>query len=180
MRLKKYFLSLYLPLIFFSHIRQVTIKRFNIFYDVFVGVLYCIFLFSMLNIVRFKERLNQGNHGGGGCICRSYSTNDTVNLRKLFQKCILAKGLRLTKFIGSILTNRLFYVTLQQRNSRWRTQRNRLLHLAPILYNIYTHLITNPSTPQWDVLYMQDTQLLPPKERLVQRLKITLTMLTKI
>ena len=49
---------------------------------------------------------------------------------------------QLVKIIQSLLTNRRFYVEMDGRKSRWRTQKNGLPQgsvLAPTLFNIYTN-----------------------------------------
>ena len=48
----------------------------------------------------------------------------------------------MTTLLGSLLKNRMFYVALNQKKSRWRQQRNGLPQgsvLAPLLYNFYTN-----------------------------------------
>ena len=68
---------------------------------------------------------------------------DTVNHRLLLLK--VAKVIRnpnIVRIIQSLLSNRLFFVEMDGRRSRWRKQKNGLPQgsvLAPILFNIYTN-----------------------------------------
>ena len=68
---------------------------------------------------------------------------DTVNHRCLLHKILeTTKDIHLTELIESMLENRLFYVTLGDKKSRWRRTRNGLPQrsvLAPLLFNIYTN-----------------------------------------
>ena len=68
---------------------------------------------------------------------------DTVNHRLLLKKILeLTKDLALTDLIGALLKDRRFFVVLNNKQSRWRQQRNGLPQgsvLAPLLYNIYTN-----------------------------------------
>ena len=68
---------------------------------------------------------------------------DTVNHRCLLHKILeLTKDIRLTELIESMLENRLFFVELGGKKSRWRRLKNGLPQgsvLAPLLFNIYTN-----------------------------------------
>ena len=68
---------------------------------------------------------------------------DTVNHRCLLHKILeLTKDIRLTELIESMLENRLFFVELSGKKSRWRRLKNGLPQgsvLAPLLFNIYTN-----------------------------------------
>ena len=68
---------------------------------------------------------------------------DTVNhcilMTKIYQ---MTDDKAMTTLLGTLLKNRMFYVALNQKKSRWRQQRNGLPQgsvLAPLLYNIYTN-----------------------------------------
>ena len=68
---------------------------------------------------------------------------DTVNHRILLQKAAKMIGnKRLVGIIQSLLQNRRFFVEMDGRKSRWKTQKNGLPQgsvLSPILFNIYTN-----------------------------------------
>ena len=68
---------------------------------------------------------------------------DTVNHRALKLKvATMLKNSTLVKMIGSLLSNRMFYVEIDGKRSRWRTQKNGLPQgsvLAPLLFIIYTN-----------------------------------------
>ena len=68
---------------------------------------------------------------------------DTVNHRILMTKIYqMTDDKAMTTLLGTLLKNRMFYVALNQKKSRWRQQRNGLPQgsiLAPLLYNIYTN-----------------------------------------
>ena len=68
---------------------------------------------------------------------------DTVNHRLLLNKVAkVVRNSKLVKIIHSLLANRRFYVEMDGRKSRWRTQKNGLPQgsvLAPTLFNIYTN-----------------------------------------
>ena len=67
---------------------------------------------------------------------------DTVNHRCLLNKILeLTKDTHLTELIESMLENRLFFVELGGKKSRWIRLKNGLPQgsvLAPLLFNIYT------------------------------------------
>ena len=68
---------------------------------------------------------------------------DTVNHRLLLQKVLkMTNDLHLTQFLGEMLSNRRFFVLLNNKKSRLRLQKNGLPQgsvLAPFFYNIYTN-----------------------------------------
>ena len=68
---------------------------------------------------------------------------DTINHRKLLHKLLeLTKDLSLTKFTQTMLSNRLFYVILNGKRSKWRNQKNgppKGSVLASLLFNIDTN-----------------------------------------
>ncbi|KAI5732047.1 hypothetical protein M8J77_020382 [Diaphorina citri] len=85
---------------------------------------------------------------------------DTVNHKKLLNKIYsTTKDYHLTMVIKTFLQNRRFYVTLQNKQSRWRNQKNGLSQgsvLAPVLYNVYTNDQPRPSTTR-QFIYADDT-----------------------
>ena len=68
---------------------------------------------------------------------------DTVNHRILIQKLYnTTQDSQLCGVFQNMLSNRRFYVELNNERSRWRKQKNGLPHgsvLSPILFNIYTN-----------------------------------------
>ena len=68
---------------------------------------------------------------------------DSVNHRCLLSKILaITRDISLTELIESMLENRMFYVELGGKRSRWRRLKNGLPQgsvLAPLLFNIYTN-----------------------------------------
>ena len=68
---------------------------------------------------------------------------DTVNHHILMTKIYqMNNDKAMTTLLGTLLKNRMFYVTLNQKKSRWQQQRNGLPQgsdSASLLYNIYTN-----------------------------------------
>ena len=68
---------------------------------------------------------------------------DTVNHRILIQKLNNTTQVsQICRVFQSMLSNRMFYVELNNERSRWRKQKNGLSQgsvLSPILFNIYTN-----------------------------------------
>jgi predicted nucleic-acid-binding protein len=71
------------------------------------------------------------------------ATYNTVNYILLLEKLYkLTDDRKLVKVVETLLRNRRFFVFLESKKSRWRTQNNGLPQgsvLAPILYNVYTN-----------------------------------------
>ena len=66
---------------------------------------------------------------------------DTVNHRRLLEKVYnnMTRDYRLMCTIRTLLENRLFFVELEGKRSRWRSQRNGLPQgnvLAPVIFNV--------------------------------------------
>jgi len=68
---------------------------------------------------------------------------DTINHRILFKKMYeITRDYNLTSSHAEMLGNRRYFVELQGKKSRWRTQKNGLAQgsvLAPLLFNTYTN-----------------------------------------
>ena len=68
---------------------------------------------------------------------------DTVSHRILMTKIYqMTDDKAMTTLLGTLLKNRMFFMSLNQEKSRWRQHRNSLPQgsvLAPLLYNIYTN-----------------------------------------
>ena len=71
------------------------------------------------------------------------SAYDTMNQRLLIQKLFnITQDSTLCRVIQNLLSNRRFYVKLNNERSRWRLQKNGLPQgsvLSPTLFNIYTN-----------------------------------------
>jgi len=81
---------------------------------------------------------------------------DTINHRILFKKMYeITSDYNLMSFIAEMLRNRRYFVELQGKKSRWRTQKN---ELAPLLFNIYTNDQPTPLETQ-RFIYADDLAL---------------------
>ena len=91
------------------------------------------------------------------------TANDTINHRTLFKKTYdITNDFNLTAFIAEMLRNRRYFVELQGKKSRWRTQKNGLAQgsvLAPLLFNIYTNEKPTPLETQ-RFIYADDLALI--------------------
>ena len=71
------------------------------------------------------------------------AASDTVQHRLMVRKLMDMTGdIDLCQVIRGLLSNRRFFVQLNDKKSRWRSQKNRLPQgsvLAPLLFNIYTN-----------------------------------------
>ncbi|KAL1448195.1 hypothetical protein WDU94_012261, partial [Cyamophila willieti] len=87
---------------------------------------------------------------------------DTVNHKRLISKVFqITKDFKFMQFVQCIMRNRRFYVTLGNKKSRWRLQKNGLAQgsvLAPVLFNMYTNdQPIHPETRQFT--YADDTAI---------------------
>ncbi|KAL1448639.1 hypothetical protein WDU94_001908 [Cyamophila willieti] len=98
---------------------------------------------QILNLTQHIEDGFERKQVSGVALVDLTAAYDTVNHKRLVSKIYqTTKDAKLTNFIRCILQNRKFYVSLQNKNSRWRTQKNGLAQgsvLAPLLFNIYTN-----------------------------------------
>jgi hypothetical protein len=123
---------------------------------------------QILNLVQHIEDGFEKGKVTGVAFVDLTAAYDTVNHNRLLYKLYAeTKDYKLVQTIGMLLSNRRFYVTLQGRNSRWRTQKNGLPQggvLAPILYNIYTNdqLIAKLNTKLF--IYADDTAIAAQNE----------------
>ena len=98
---------------------------------------------QLLNLTQFIEDGFQKKLITGTVFVDLTAAYDTVNHRLLLSKvakCV--KNSRIVRIIQSLLSNRRFFVEMDGKKSRWRTQKNGLPQgsvLAPMLFNIYTN-----------------------------------------
>lgn len=87
---------------------------------------------------------------------------DTINHKTLFKKMYdITSDYNLTIFIAEMIRNRRYFVELQGKKSRWRTQKNGLAQgsvLAPLLFNVYTNDQPTPLETQ-RFIYADDLAL---------------------
>ena len=98
---------------------------------------------QLLNLTQYIEDGYEDKRITGAVFVDLTAAYDTVNHRILLQKVAkVTKNATAVKIVQSLLTNRRFYVEMDGRKSRWRTQKNGLPQgsvLAPTLFNIYTN-----------------------------------------
>lgn len=105
---------------------------------------------QILNITEFIEDGFERKEMTGVALIDLTAAYDTINHKTLLTKTYnTLMDYNLTKIVESLLCNRRYYVVLNGKKSRWRTQRNGLPQgsvLAPSLFNIYTN--DQPIHPQ--------------------------------
>ena len=96
---------------------------------------------ELLNLTQHIEEGYQESMIIGTASVDLSAAYDTVNHRLLIQKLFnITQDSTLCRIIQNLLTNRRFYVELNNERSRWRLQKNGLPQgsvLSPILFNIY-------------------------------------------
>ena len=98
---------------------------------------------QLLNLTQFIEDGYESKLITGAAFVDLSAAYDTVNHRILTRKIFeLTKDVRLTGLIQTLLSNRRYFVVLNDNRSRWRRQKNGLPQgsvLAPLLFNVYTN-----------------------------------------
>ena len=98
---------------------------------------------QLLNLTQHIEDGYQECKNTGTAFVNLSAAYDTVNHRLLIQKLYnITQDSALCRVIQNLLSNRRFYVELNNERSRWRLQKNGLPQgsvLSPILFNIYTN-----------------------------------------
>ena len=98
---------------------------------------------QLLNLTQFIEDGYENKQITGTVFVDLTAAYDTVNHRKLILKVAkITRNTKIVSIIQSLLKNRRFFVEMDGRKSRWRTQKNGLPQgsvLAPTLFNIYTN-----------------------------------------
>ena len=98
---------------------------------------------QLLNLTQhIEDGYEEGMITGTACVDLS-AVCDTVNHRLLIQKlCNTTLDSQLCRVIQNLLSDRRFYVELNNERSRWKIQKNGLPQgsvLSPTLFNIYTN-----------------------------------------
>ena len=98
---------------------------------------------QLLNLTQYIEDGYENKEITGSVFVDLTAAYDTVNHRLLLLKVAkFTRNSKIVSIIQSLLTNRRFFVEMDGRKSRWRTQKNGLPQgsvLAPVLFNIYTN-----------------------------------------
>ena len=98
---------------------------------------------QLLNITQHIEDGYQGRMITGTAFVDLSAAYNTVNHRLLIQKLFnITQDSTLCRVIQNLLSNRIFYVELNNERSRWRLQKNGLPQgsvLSPTLFNIYAN-----------------------------------------
>lgn len=98
---------------------------------------------QILNLVEEIEKGYENKVIIGAAFIDLSAAYDMVNHKILLKKTYeLTEDAKFTKIIGLLLRNRRFFVSLQNKKSRWRRQNNGLPQgsvLTPILFKIYTN-----------------------------------------
>ena len=140
---------------------------------------------QLLNLTKHIEDGFERRMVTGAVFVDLSAAYDTVNYRILITKIYqMTDGKAMTTLLGTLLKNRIFYVALNQKKSRWRQQRNGLLQgsvLALLLYNIYIN--DQPSDERTSrFIYAEDLCVTSQEssfEAVEQNLTDSLTLLTE-